>query len=76
MDYAEFIARCDKLPVAGPNRSIARAEYELSEARLDGITRAFAWISTMFDTEPYRAGPRSEGTPPATRRGRHVPLHP
>ena len=59
MDYAEFITRLEKLPIAASNRSIARAEYEVNETRIEGIARAFAWISTVFDGhEEFRAGPR------------------
>ena len=45
LDYADLIARLEKLPISQANRSIATAHYIAAEANVDRIARAFDWLS-------------------------------
>ena len=45
LDYADLIARLEKVPVSEVNRSIAQAEFIAAKANSHRISRALTWIS-------------------------------
>jgi hypothetical protein len=48
LNHADSIARkLEALPICRANRSIAQAHFEAAEARIDGIVRALAWMSSV-----------------------------
>lgn len=45
LDYADLIARLEKLPVSEVNRSIAQSNFIAAEASISPTTRILAWMS-------------------------------
>lgn len=47
MDYADLIARIEKLEISEANRSIARAHFIAAEVDANRFVRAFDWLNSI-----------------------------
>lgn len=47
MDYADLIARFEKLEISEANRSIARANFMAAETNVNRIARTFDWLNSV-----------------------------
>lgn len=47
LDYADFIARLERLPISEPNHANAPMNYDITDARINGIVRSLYWAARI-----------------------------
>jgi hypothetical protein len=50
LDYADLIARIEKLEISDANRFIARAHFSVAEANVNRLVRALDWRKRVGGT--------------------------
>ena len=50
LDYADLIARIEKLDISEANRSISRTHFIAAEANVNRLVRAVDWLNRVVGT--------------------------